>query len=187
LKINLLQKVKNLLFSPKIYVRLFIKTVIIILFFFVSTVHAQLKLNALETDVRLNRIDIFQDYNVRFTGLKTSHTLGVGYGINKTIFQKQFYPVINYSLSFNLINTLKWHFNVQLSYYLSIYKPSKLVHQWLFFNECMPGVTISYGEKHELFFKPEFGLLIHSMRDNKQFEHFFSNSYQLKIGYALHL
>lgn len=118
--------------------------IFLVLIFTQSKSYSQSK--TLSTSIAITRFDFFHSFEFEFQPSKFALNVGLGYGVNRSIFQQRFYPRINFGSTYYWLNREKFRIGPSLIYALSFIQlnsSSKII----FWNEANAGLTWSYGNK----------------------------------------
>ncbi len=112
-----------------------------------STVFAQNQ--SVSTSIGITRFDFFHSFEYEYQPTKFSFSAGIGYGINRSIFQKHFYPRITVGSTYYLVNKEKFQIGPHVTYALSFIRltPNSKMNYW---NEFNGGLQWSYGNKWKI-------------------------------------
>lgn len=160
----------------------------LLVFFLLISVSAltQDDLQQVKLGLRFNRLDFFVEPSVVFQKVKVKHELGLGLGINRSVFQKRLFPELFYSVSTNFTQFKLLEYQGVSSYRLSFYNTNKLEREAHFFNEILIGFQVGLGKKFITYFQPEIGLqteTFHSDFFQKNINHL-TFGYSAKFGFS---
>jgi hypothetical protein len=142
--------------------------------------------HAFSSGIRLNRLDFFQENSLAIKKEKLNHEFGLGFGINKTIFQKRLNPELFYGISSNFKQESKFNFQLLGSYHINFYNVNRNNTEIHYFNEILAGFNLSFGKKNKIYFIPQMGLISESFKSDylKKFTTHLHYSYSAKIGFS---
>ena len=141
------------------------------------------------TALHLHPIDFWHTFEFQAHLKKVSPLFSVGYGINRTLFQRRFFPHFCVELPIKLISSSKFNLGVGPSvktYFLQLNRAEKSMHFW---HEYMLGYRISYGKRWKFTHGSAAGFRMERFQSeltNQAVSHS-SFSYQIHLGvsYAL--
>ena len=139
--------------------------------------------------LRFNKNDFFLESGLNFQYKKSNHEFGLGFGINKSLFQNRFSPELFYVLKTNFRSPNKFNLQGLSSYHLNFYNVNRNDKEIHFFNELLVGFQFSYGEKYKIFLQPEAGIIVESFHSDfyKKFENHLTFNYSGKIGFIYYV
>ncbi|MCE3297331.1 MAG: hypothetical protein K0R65_3045 [Crocinitomicaceae bacterium] len=153
-------------------------------FFSVVFSYGQDSLRQLNIGVRMNRLDFFTEASVLFPGNTIRQELGLGFGINRTVFQQRAFPEVFYGLRSNFKSRGIFFCQGTANYQLSFFQVNKQQSELHFFNEILLGTHMGIGRKYAFFFQPQIGFQAETFHSDffKRVETGFSFAYSAKIG-----
>ncbi len=155
---------------------------------FYLSISGQSNLNSGASGIRMNRLDFFQENSFFVEKNKVSHEFGLGFGVNKTLFQQRLNPELFYALSSNIKSEKFVKFQILASFHSNLYNSNKKQREIHVFNELLAGFKISFGKKNALTFIPELGLFSESFNTDyfNKISHHLNFNYSAKIAYNYH-
>ncbi|MGV3630710.1 MAG: hypothetical protein ACO1O6_05875 [Bacteroidota bacterium] len=136
--------------------------------------------------IRFNRLDLFEENSLILEKEKLAHEFGLGFGINRTIFQQRVFPEMFYGLQTRFQTFGALSCQGMANYYLSCFQANRDQSEIHFFNELLLGAHVRFGRKYAFFFQPQIGLQSESFHSDffKRTENGFSFAYSAKIGFS---
>ncbi|TNE53366.1 MAG: hypothetical protein EP338_12590 [Bacteroidetes bacterium] len=147
---------------------------------FVGTLSAQ----DLVLDVRMNRMDFFTHVG-KVYGNSWKQELGVGFAVNRTIFQQRIHPEVYYLLSRHLLRKRNFEAGFYAGFYSSTYELRKATHSRIYFQEFQTGPALKFGRRRKLQCDLGLGLALESVTGRKGYNHYLSYAYQIRLAYSL--
>lgn len=147
---------------------------------------AQDSLPGWNVGVRFNRLDFFMETGLAFKQTKITHEIGVGFGINRSVFQQRLFPEVFYGLKSNFRQEDLFSCDGITNYYFSFFQANREQSELHFFNELLIGLQLSAGRKNTFFFQPQIGFQAESFHSDffQRPRHYFSLAYSAKIGFS---
>lgn len=101
------------------------------------------------TSLSITRFDFFHAFEYEFQPSKFAFSAGLGYGINRTIFQKRFYPRMTLGSTYYWLNKERFQIGPHINYAFSFIRltPASKLNEW---NELNAGLQWSYGNKWKI-------------------------------------
>lgn len=161
------------------------KTIIIFLLFPILALKSQELTKNIDLGLRYNRFDFFLEGKYEKTFHKLTHGLGLGIGINRTVFQKRLNPELFYAVSTNFkqfeIIEVQAFLSLNTNFY-NINKQNREVH---FFNELLIGPHFGFGKKKSFCLEPAIGIISENFKSelNNKVSFHWNYTYSCKISY----
>lgn len=128
-------------------------------------------------------LDFFHRFQVQKNTNNWDFSVNLGYGINRTLFQKRLFPQIGLYVGYFVLSKNKTHLSTGISYQMFTLK---LVDSHTFWQEPALAYHFQYGEKWRLIQEATFGYRFENYRS--QFSQNRTNvgslSYSFSIGLA---
>jgi hypothetical protein len=134
----------------------------------------------------MNRFDFFQENSYILNQEKVNHEFGLGFGINKSIFQKRINPELFYCLQSKFQFKSRFQFQLHSSYHINFYNVNRQNTEIHYFNEILFGFVVTYGETNKVGFSPQIGLISENFKSDyldKQVIHI-NYSYSAKLFFS---
>jgi hypothetical protein len=166
---------------------------VFVLFLFISVFaisQERIQKKYIQTNFSYQLLDFFLTEQIGFQNNNFSSEFGVGFGVNRSVFQRRFFPKLDVKINQSLLNSIfPVKLNVFLSYSFSALKVNKQSNNVHYFNELLTGFSIGYGKKLVLLISPELGLLNELFFNRKLNQHysFTGVNYRFSIGLKKYL
>lgn len=146
---------------------------------------AQKQMDFISGGIRMNKLDFYLETGVGFQGEKTRQYTGLGFGINKSIFQQRLNPLFFYELTSNFNQFKILDYQGVVSFHSSFFNSNRQQREFHFFHELLIGFQLGLGKKNKLYFQPELGFLSESFHSDKEgkWKHVVMGNYSAKIAY----
>ncbi|MES2589381.1 MAG: hypothetical protein V4622_10400 [Bacteroidota bacterium] len=134
--------------------------------------------------LRYNKLDFYFSHGIQIEKEKLKNEFGLGFGINKTIFQQRINPEFYYMLSSNFRNDNLIDFQLVASFHLNFYNTNRNKREIHFFNELLTGFKLEMGKKLKFHFQAEIGLFSESFHSDFYSKNLFllDFTYSAKMG-----
>ncbi len=151
-----------------------------------ASLHAQDSLKQMRYGLRLNRLDFFEENSLVLKKDKLAHEIGLGFGINRSIFQQRLFPELFYALQSTFPSLGVFSCQAKAAYHTSFFQVNRKEGEIHFYNELLLGAHLALGRKYAFFFEPGIGLQAESFHSDffDRVETGFSFAYSAKIGFS---
>lgn len=130
--------------SLSLNVRLFL---IILSFLPFITFAQHATVNRAGLQVGMNRMDFQLGAVYKYEKHSIKPFAAIEFGINRTIFQKRFFPRFSVGADYSLIKSSAFQFGPQIVYSYALLKVNKNTNHFYQFNELYGGLYFCYGQK----------------------------------------
>jgi hypothetical protein len=89
---------------------------------------------------------------------KFEYTAGFGVGINRTLFQKRFFPIIGISGSYYFLNRSKFQLGPTILFQSSLLKVNSQTTYFNYYNQLSGGYTLAFGKRLEVYQSTFYGI-----------------------------
>ena len=166
------------------------KMLIIVLFLFFSTnnLFAQSNKYQVSLNVNYSKMDLFTGCSFISIKNKIDNEFSRYTGTIRTFFQGAFFPMIQYSLNYKLINKSSFSFSPLLSMNLAMINLKTTKTNIHLYPEILMGYKISYGKKIGIIHKSSIGLLsefFQSQLNKTKWASTFSYHFNIGVYYAI--
>jgi hypothetical protein len=156
--------------------------------FYISSCTAQVK-HFVDLSFGINQFDFFSGLDYSRSIGRSTPSVGLSVGVNRTFFQGRIYPRLNFSNIYYIIDQEKFKMGPSVRYgysFLEVNRDEKQWHQW---HEVMTGLRLKYGGKYMFTFDLQAGWMAERYHDqvsnSKRTHHFFGYWSSIGLSYAL--
>ncbi len=105
-----------------------------------------------------NSLDFFLNANYSRQVKKVEFGVGLGFGINRTIFQKRLFPNVAILGSFYFLNKEKIHFGPTLLFQSCVLKVNSQKANYYYYNQFSLGYTLAFGKRIKFYQSSFYGV-----------------------------
>ncbi len=120
---------------------------------------------------------------------KLEYTAGFGIGINRTFFQKRFFPMIGISGSYYFLNRSKFQLGPTILFQGSVLKVNRQTKYLNYYNQLFAGYTFAFGNRLKVYQSTFYGVNFENYYslfwDRYKMKNSFNFSVQIGLKYAL--
>lgn len=144
---------------------------------------------AIGATFQYNSMDFFLTGNYFQKFQKFELNAGLGIGINRTFFQKRFFPIIGISGSYYFLNRSKFQLGPTFLFQSSVLKVNRQMNYLNYYNQLFGGYTVAFGNRMKVYQSVFYGVNFENYYslfwDKYKMKNSFNFSIQIGFKYAL--
>ncbi len=139
-------------------------------------------MHAVESQITLSSFDLYHQLGYVFSHKSFEYRAGIGYGINRTLFQQRFAPQFYIGASYDCIRDTRWIFGPVFTYSLAGFTYYKAAKAKVLYHDFFAGVQMYYGKKWKVGTRLLAGASSEQLLKSPQRRSNWSFNYSAEIG-----